>query len=94
MKAQRGPGLTEAQRAHWREAAVGMGARAAGCRRTDWESWCHWAVFPSTVSDEQIAEVFDLSEFYSGPGRAFSHGGYIRRSSTRALAVRPGGMDV
>ncbi len=94
MKAQRGAPATAEQLARNRETAAAIGAFALGCRRTDWESWCSWAVFPASMSDDDIGAVFDLGEYYSGPGRAFSHGGYIRRTGTRALALRPGGMDV
>lgn len=62
--------------------------------RGDGESWTVWAVFPASVPDDEIAYVFDLSAFDGGPGRQFSHGGSIRRSRTRALAVRSGGLDI
>lgn len=62
--------------------------------RGDGEWWTVWAVFPGHVTDDEIAEVFDLAAFDGGPGRQFSHGGYIRRTPTRALARRSGGLDI
>lgn len=51
-------------------------------------------VFPATATEEDIAEVFHMEGYNSGPGRPFADRPSIRRTKTRTLVTQTVGMDV
>jgi len=63
------------------------------------ESWTNWAVFPASMSDEEIlrkleASHIDMEPYQRGPGQEFQSRGYLRRSPTRVLFSQRCGLDV
>lgn len=55
-----------------------------------------WALFPPTLSDDEIAELWpsQWDGYYGGPGRPFAHKAHIRRTNTRALVTQSCGLDI
>lgn len=69
--------------------------KAHGVKYTSEESWVAWALFPSSMTDEEIFDTLDHpSAFYQGPGRAFADAPVIWRVGKRALFTQRGGLDV
>ena len=59
--------------------------------KTDLDGWLSWAVYESSVTDEEIEDQW--YRCYGGPGQYFQHGPSIWRTNTRVLVTMGCGYD-
>ena len=81
------------------EKAIKSGTRGycyRGSADCDWSEVTHFAVYPASMSDDEIYEVWPgIAEgHYSGPGRSFSNPVFLRRFGSRVLATQSAGIDI
>ena len=79
-------------------------AKHEGLKRTSDIGGISWAVFPSSMADEDIREWWDaygriatglsFDGHYGGAGEFFCHPAVIRRTATRVLVTQFAGLDV
>jgi hypothetical protein len=60
------------------------------------ESWIEWAVYPPTLTDDDIEFLReeDWFPFYSGPGGPFRHRASVQRTKHLVLFTARGGLDI
>lgn len=62
------------------------------------DGWTEWALLDAAqvegLNDDDILCLLDMTRHYSGPGRYFSHVGYVQRSRNRVLVRQRCGYDI
>ena len=67
-----------------------------GRRQDEYDGFTRWKVYPSGVTEDEIAEDFPYMDGFDSPyaGTMFAFPVHIRRGRTRTLVTQTGGRDI